>query len=83
MDVTQALRDTENTLRDFIASVLIQSLGPDWIAKSGVSSERIDKWTERQNIERKRQDTGVVDERLIYYADFYDLKTILKKVSVK
>lgn len=79
IDLTQALRDTENALRDFIASILSQSFGPDWIEKSGVSVERIKKWGERKNIEESRQEAGVVDERLIYYADFYDLKTILKK----
>ena len=79
MDVTQALRDTENALRDFITGVLTQSQGLDWLDNSGVSVDRIEKWKERQVVERKRQETGVVDERLIYYADFYDLKTILKK----
>jgi len=78
IDITQALRDTENALRDFIASVLPQSLGSKWIEKCGVSAERIKKWEERKIIEAGRQESGVVDERLIYYADFYDLKTILK-----
>jgi hypothetical protein len=79
MDVTQALRDAENSLRDFIAAVLSQSLGPNWVEQSGVSPERLAKWRERKVIEEKRQESGVVEERLIYYADFYDLKTILKK----
>lgn len=34
---------------------------------------------ERKTIEEKRQLSGVVEGRLIYYADFYDLRTILKK----
>lgn len=79
MDVTQALRDAENSLRDFIAAVLSQSLGPDWAEQSGVSPRRLEKWRERKATEEKRQESGVVEERLIYYADFYDLKTILKK----
>lgn len=79
MDVTQALRDAENLLRDFIAAVLSQSLGPDWVEQSGVSPERLEKWRKRKVAEEKRQESGVVEERLIYYADFYDLKTILKK----
>lgn len=79
MEVNQALKDTENSLRDFIASTLKDSLGEDWITGCGVSNERIEKWKERKEIEVKRQDTGTVDERLIYYADFYDLKTILLK----
>jgi hypothetical protein len=79
MDITQSLKDAENSLRDFISSVLFQSLGTDWVDKCGVSPERLAAWKERKVSEEKRQESGVVDERLIYYADFYDLKTILKK----
>jgi hypothetical protein len=78
VDVTQALRDTENSLRDFIAFVLSKS-DQDWISRCGVPSERIEKWKERKAVEEKRQEAGVVEERLIYYADFYDLPTILHK----
>jgi hypothetical protein len=79
IDVTQALKDTENALRDFISSVLFKKFGDKWIEKCGVTSERIERWQERKAVEKKRQIFGVVEERLIYYADFYDLKTILKK----
>jgi hypothetical protein len=79
MDVTQALRDTENALRDFIASRLEQSLGSEWIDSCGVTPDRIEQWRSRKDDEERRQEAGVVDERLLYYADFYDLKTILKK----
>ena len=60
-------------------SVLSQSLGSDWVQQSGVSPERLEKWRERKATEEKRQESGAVEERLIYYADLYDLKTILKK----
>lgn len=79
MDITQALKDTENSLRDFITSLLREKLGKSWIECSGVSAEKIEKWKERKTSEMKRQQTGVIEERLIYYADFYDLRTILKK----
>ncbi|HYR07052.1 MAG TPA: Swt1 family HEPN domain-containing protein [Longimicrobium sp.] len=79
MDVTQELRDTENALRDFIQSVLSREIGSDWVQATGVSAERIQRWRDRKETEEKRQVTGVVEERLLYYADFYDLKTILKK----
>lgn len=79
MDITQALHDTENALRDFIGSVLLRSFGSIWINKCGVSTERIKKWQERKKTEIERQQAGAVEERLIYYADFYDLKAILKK----
>ena len=79
MDVTQALRDAENALRDFIASELSRRQGKGWEDNCGVSADRVTKWRERHAAEARRQESGVVDERLIYYADFYDLKTILKK----
>lgn len=78
-DITQALKDTENSLRDFIAVVLRGKLGESWLENCGVSSERLEKWKERKAEEEKRQESGVVEQRLIYYADFYDLRTILKK----
>lgn len=79
MDVTQALRDSENALRDFIAATLERSLGREWLDRCGVTPDRVAKWKERKSEEQRRQEAGVVDERLLYYADFYDLKTILKK----
>jgi hypothetical protein len=79
MDVTQTLKDAENSLRDFIGYILNKSFGPDWEQKCGVSDDRLNKWRERKESEKKRQKAGACDERLIYYADFYDLETILKK----
>lgn len=79
MDLTQSLKDTENSLRDFIANILRNKFGENWIDKCGVSEDRIEKWKKRKEDEERRQETGVVEERLIYYADFYDLKNILKK----
>jgi hypothetical protein len=79
MDVTQALKDTENSLRDFISVVLRAKLGESWLLNSGISPERLQRWEERKESEKQRQDSGVVEQRLIYYADFYDLRTILKK----
>ena len=79
MDITQALKDTENALRDFIGFILQQKMGTEWIDKSGISNERIEKWKQRKESEEKRQEAGVVEERLIYYADFFDLRTILQK----
>jgi hypothetical protein len=79
IDITQALKDAENALRDFISSILGKKLGSDWANNCGVSPERVQRWQERKSEEEKRQKFGTIDERLIYYADFYDLKTILKK----
>jgi hypothetical protein len=79
VDITQALKDTENTLRDFIAEVMTRKHGDDWFSKSGLSPDRVEKWKQRKAEEEKKQRFGAVEARLIYYADFYDLKTILHK----
>ncbi|USX21715.1 Swt1 family HEPN domain-containing protein [Oxalobacteraceae bacterium OTU3REALA1] len=79
IDVTQFLKDAENSLRDFIAIILQKNLGGNWVETCGISNERIDIWRERQQTEARRQSSGTVEPRLIYYADFYDLPTILKK----
>ena len=54
-------------------------MGDGWLAKSGVTPERIARWEERQSEERKRRDGTVIPGRLIYYADLTDVPTILKK----
>jgi len=79
MDAHEALKEVENSLRDFIARVLEGEYGDEWIDECGVSVKRIERWKERKAAETKRQQTGAVEERLLYYADFYDLGTILRK----
>jgi hypothetical protein len=79
MDVTQGLKDTENSLRDFLSQVLRKALGENWIDQCGVSKDRIEIWRNRKKQETRRQESGVVEERLLYYADFYDIKTVLQK----
>lgn len=79
LDLTQGLKDAENSLRDFIAAILEKKLGRDWIEQCGVTPDRVQKWHDRRVAESKRQIGGTVEPRLIYYADFYDIKTILKK----
>ena len=80
LDVTDALRDTNNALRDFIGAVLSAQFGRDWIERCGATPDRVQKWTERKAIEPRRfAASGIVEEALLYYADFDDLKTLLQK----
>lgn len=78
-DINQVLKDGENSLRDFIAAILENIFGSDWITKSGVTQERIQQWEDRKKTEVKRQRLGAAAEHLLYYADLYDLRTIFKK----
>jgi len=80
LDVTGALRDSENALRDFIGAVLSARFGQDWIERCGVTPDRVQTWTERKASEPRRfAGSGVIEEQLLYYADFDDLKTLLQK----
>ena len=80
MDVSQALKDAENTLRDFISERLAEALGPDWVDRCGASAERVAGWRTRRAEDAQAQRwSGTVEDRLIYYADFHDLFPILKK----
>lgn len=79
IDVTQALKNTENALRDFISLTLFKELGDGWERKCGVTEEKQKRWKERREEEMHRQLGEAIDERLLYYADFYDLITILEK----
>lgn len=77
MDINQALKNTENDLRDLITYLLNKQFGDNWIQSSGVTEDRITKWADKQKEEAKK--LGTADPRIFYYADFYDLKTIVDK----
>ncbi|MEI7161899.1 Swt1 family HEPN domain-containing protein, partial [Pectobacterium versatile] len=76
MDIGQALKNTENSLRDFISLVMEKKYGDDWISNV-INEDKIKKWNERKNEDLNR--LGSSDERIIYYADFYDISNIIKK----
>lgn len=77
MDTSESLKSAENSLRDLFNFILSKELGQEWVSSCGVSEERVRQWEERRLVDEKK--FGYSDPRLIYYADFYDLKTILKK----
>lgn len=79
MDVHQAIRDTENALRDFVSWRLQSKFGVQWESKIGVTDDRLTKWREKRETERKRHRGVPIEERLFYYADLYDLQPIIKK----
>ena len=79
VDVSQELKDAENSLRDFISESLQKEHGDKWIDNCGVTKERIEKWHQNKEIEEKKHVISTIENRLIYYAEFYDLSTILFK----
>ncbi|MDO8896744.1 MAG: hypothetical protein Q7V19_03770 [Bacteroidales bacterium] len=65
----------ENTLRRIISHVI----GIKDDSKFCISSDRVNKWTEKREIESKKYNGINFETRIIYYSDFYDLKTIILK----
>ncbi|WP_424003568.1 hypothetical protein [Maribacter sp. IgM3_T14_3] len=68
------IQEYENLIRHIILSVL----GNQDTADFGVSDERIQKWKENRQTEEKKHGI-LVENRLIYYSEFYDLKNIIVK----
>lgn len=78
-NVGEQLRLTENVFRNLVASVLESKFGASWINNTGVSPERVEGWRRKREEESKKLVTGNLETRLLYFADFYDLKTIILK----
>ena len=79
INVDIELRDIENFLRDNITFILKNKYNEEWEDKLGVSPERIVRWKERREEEKKRLGGKELEGRLLYYSDFYDLQVIIKK----
>lgn len=73
------IRETENVVRELVQDLMLDRYGQSWVDHLGVTEERLARWSERQDEERKRRAGTVIDERILWYADFTDLWPILKK----
>lgn len=79
MEETKALKEVENSLRDFLSALMNEEKGSDWINSCGISPDRIIQWKERRETEKKKQLFGTPENRLLYYSDFFDLSSIIDK----
>ena len=78
MEPKEAINAVEIVLRDLIERVLSDEFGPDWIEHCG-TAERVQGWRDRHTEESKRRDGTVTEDRLLYYSEFPDLRTIIAK----
>ncbi|WP_282019173.1 Swt1 family HEPN domain-containing protein [Salegentibacter mishustinae] len=69
------INEYENNLRLIITDILGSGDNSDY----KVSDKRIQNWKEKREIERKKYKDILVENRLIYFSDFYDIKTIIHK----
>lgn len=79
LDVESELKKLENSLRDFIEFTLLARYGASWLSSLKVSPDRVKHWIDRKDVEQKRLTSAALETRLLYYADFYDLKSIISK----
>tara|TARA_Y100000768_G_C23945687_1_gene667467 strand:- start:670 stop:1443 length:774 start_codon:yes stop_codon:yes gene_type:complete len=79
MDVRQTLLDTELALRDFIAMIMKQQIGEDWLVSSGLTEERIKELHEVKERYEQLQNSISEENQLLNYTDFLDLKTIIQR----
>ena len=77
MDASTYLKKTENAVRGVISIIMFNRHGDNWIDHIGFDDEKITKWRGRMATEENR--LGNADTRLIFYSDFYDLKTVILK----
>jgi hypothetical protein len=69
------ITEFENNLRRIICSILGDHDDVDF----GVTLERIAIWKEKREIEQKKSKGILLESRIIYYSDFYDLYEIINK----
>jgi hypothetical protein len=54
-------------------------LGADWVRRLKISTDRVARFRDRLEKERKKVTSEALESRLLYYADYYDLQTIIVK----
>lgn len=67
------IQEFENLLRTIISIVL----GEIDTTNFKVNSDRTAKWQEKREIEKKKHNGILLEKRIIYYSDFYDLEKII------
>jgi len=79
VDIGDSLNVLENSLRDLVELVLKKVHGEGWFDHLGVTDQRKQEWQERREAEPKRRPGGEVEQRLLYYAQLYDVVLIIQK----
>lgn len=77
MEIFKALKQAENSLRDFIQYCLINRFGRNWIEDSGLEEKKIQQWRQRQ-AENSTNFPRRSPENLIHFAPFDDLPELVE-----
>ena len=79
MEPFEAITLVENVLRDLIEDTLRPAHGSGWLENCGLTEDRVNQLHERREEEVKRREGVIVEQRLIYYSEFDDLRKIIRK----
>src|SRR5258706_13994118 len=77
-DYTDDLAAAENSLRRVIERVGRDAHGDQWLKPLGITEKEIKKWEGHRERENVARSAGIQEQRLIYFADFADLKDIIE-----
>lgn len=67
-----------NEFENFLRQLILEILGDETLIYK-VSDERISRWKDKKEIQIKKDNGLCYEDRLIFYSDIYDLKTIISK----
>lgn len=73
MEIARALKDAENSFRDFLELILERSHGEGWVDSCGMPREHIERWRDLKAQAEADLVPNAGEERLLYYAPFEDL----------
>lgn len=76
---SDSVRIAETDLRLLVRAVLEVKLGPDWLAKSGLSQDRLDRIPQRVEEERKRRKSVRTSVEPVEFLEVTDLATVIHK----
>ena len=72
MDITRAIYDAENALREFLDQCFSKSIGEDWMVKSPVSTKFSALW-----LERKAQDKVFKENLRLNILFYYKINSLV------
>lgn len=77
MDITRAIYDAENALREFLDQCFSKSIGEDWMVKSPVSTKFSALWLERKAQDEKGPNALKGKEKPIQYARLDEIRELI------
>ncbi|NNC82143.1 MAG: hypothetical protein HKN79_01075 [Flavobacteriales bacterium] len=77
MEITRQIHDAENSLREFIHTIMSTEHGEEWYKKLPKVKKMIKRWEEKKIPETHGPNAIKGEEKLIQYASMDDIRTIL------